>query len=274
MKIYREIFVAFCLILNISYLRGQCSDQEISFQPGEKLTYEVAYNWGVIWVDAGEVYFKTDTSILNNKAVYGFEAFGTSYQYYDWIYKVREFYQSKLDTNSFQPLWFQRKTYEGGYEVFNQYDYNTEHRQIISQVKHSGKSVTIDTLLLDSCRFDVLSAVYFARNINYNRFSPGDKIPVRFIIENEFYELYIRYLGKEIIHNRSGRKYRCHKMSALLVEGTIFKGGEDLVVWVTDDQNKIPIMAEAKILIGSVKAYLSGYEGLKYKMEAEVQDTR
>ena len=63
-------------------------------------------------------------------------------------------------------------------------------------------------------------------------------------------------------------------MSALLVEGTIFTGGEDLVVWVTDDQNKIPIMAEAKILIGSVKAYLMGYEGLKYKMEAEVQDKR
>ncbi len=274
MKIYGKIFVAFYLILNISFLIGQCSDQEIPFQPGEKLTYEVAYNWGIIWVNAGEVYFKTDTSIFNHRAVYDFEAFGTSYQYYDWIYKVRELYQSKLDANSFEPLWFQRKTYEGGYEVFNQYDYNTEDRCIISQVKHSGMPLKIDTLPLDTCRFDVLSAVYIARNINYNHYSPGDKIPARFIIENEFYELYIRYLGKEIIQNRSGRKYRCHKMSALLVEGTIFKGGEELVVWVTDDQNKIPIMAEAKILIGSVKAYLTSYEGLKYKMEAEVQDTR
>jgi hypothetical protein len=49
----------------------------------------------------------------------------------------------------------------------------------------------------------------------------------------------------------------------MLVEGTIFKGGEDLMVWVTNDENKVPVMVEAKILIGSVKAYLTGYENLK-----------
>jgi len=257
--------------MKIGFLMGQCSDQKFSFQPGEKITYEVVYNWGIIWVDAGAVYFKTDTANYNDKTVFSFEAFGTTYQYYDWIFKVRDLYQSKLDTQSFQPLWFQQKTLEGNLKSINQYDFDVENRQIITHIQHFSKAIKTDTLPLETCRFDVLSAIYYARNINYDHFKPGDKIPVKFIIENEFYELFIRYIGKETIRNRTGKKYRCIKLSALLVEGTIFKGGEDLVVWITDDQNKIPVMAQAKILIGSVKAYLTGYEGLKYKSAAEVE---
>jgi hypothetical protein len=253
-------------------LFGQCPVQEVAFQTGEKITWEVAYNWGFIWVDAGEVYFKTDTSVFNDKKIYRFEAYGTSYQYYDWLYKVRDLYQSKVEIDSFQPLWFLRKTNEGSHEVFNECRFKPEEQNVIVSIKHTNELLKTDTLPLDNCRFDVLSAVYFARTINFNLYQMDEKIPVKILIDDDFYETHVRYLGKEIIRNRSGKKYRCHKMSALLVEGTIFKGGEDLVVWVTDDENKIPVMADAKILIGSVKAYLTGYEGLKYKMEAEVEE--
>jgi hypothetical protein len=225
-------------------------------------------------VDAGLVVFNTELLNCEGDKVFSFIATGNSYKYYDWIYKVRDRYESKVDSASFQPVWFQRNTYEGGYEVFNQYNFDVDKKRVFYQVKHSGSPLKTDTLHLDPCRFDVLSAAYYARNIDFNLCQPGDKIPVKILIDNEFYETYIRYLGIEVIQNRSGIKYRCHKLSALLVEGTIFKGGEDLIVWITDDQNKIPIMAEAKILIGSVKAYLIDYEGLKYKVDAQVKDTR
>jgi hypothetical protein len=273
-KIYFKIGLVCCLILKSGYLIGQCSDQEFSFQPGERITYEVTYNWGIIWVDAGIVTFKTALNEHKGEIVYYFDAVGNSYKYYDWIFKVRDRYQSKLYPASFQPVWFQRDVYEGGYEVFNQYNFNAELGEIICQVKHKDKPLITDTLPLDACRFDVLSAVYYARNIDYNQYRPGDKIPVKFLIDDKFYETQIHFQGKEIIQNRSGKKYMCLKFSALQVEGSIFAEGEELVAWVTDDKNKIPIMAEAKILIGSVKAYLMEYEGLKYKLEAEVEDTR
>lgn len=271
MKGFLKITVWLFLVLKTGFMAGQCGAQEFAFRAGEKITFEVAYNWGFIWVDAGKAYFKTDTSKYKNQTIYNFEASGSSYPYYDWVYKVREQYQSKVDPVSFQPLWFQRKTYEGGDEVFNQYDFDPKEHRVTAQVKRTGSPMKTEIMQLDDCRLDVLSAVYYARNINYDLYNAGDKIPVKLIIDHEFYEIYIRYLGKEIIQNRSGKKYRCHKMSALLIEGTIFKGGEDLVVWVTADRNKIPIMAEAKILIGSVKVYLTGYEGLKYDVEAEIE---
>jgi hypothetical protein len=269
-----SIISVIILYITPGFLVGQCAELAPAFRPGEKITYEIAYNWGFIWVDAGEAYFKVDTSNYKGKPVFFFEAFGTSYHYYDWLYKVRDLYQSKADDATMLPSWFRRETYEGGYEVYNEYDFDYAKRLIKVTYKDDEKPELTVNLHLDTCRFDVLSAVYFVRNINYDKYKSGDKIAVKILVNDEFYETYVRYLGKEIITNRSGKKYRCHKMSALLVEGTIFKGGEDLVVWVTDDKNKLPIMAEAKILIGSVKAYLTSYEGLKYGMEAEIKEKR
>lgn len=270
---FSKIFVII-LFINPGIVAGQCAEIDPTFRPGEKITYEIAYNWGFIWVDAGQAYFRTDTSNYKGKPVFFFEAYGTSYHYYDWLYRVRDIYQSKAGDAAQLPYWFMRKTDEGGYKVYNEYDFNYELQQINIKYKDDEKPQVTLNLPLDSCRFDVLSAVYFVRNINFDKYQSGDKIAVKIIINDKFYETYVRYLGKEIITNRSGKRYRCHKMSALLVEGTIFKGGEDLVVWVTDDKNKLPIMAEAKILIGSVKAYLTSYEGLKHAMEAEIKETR
>ena len=87
----------------------------------------------------------------------------------------------------------------------------------------------------------------------------------------EIHDIYIRYLGKERIKNRDGRKFDCLKFKPLLVEGTIFESGEDMTVWVTDDQNRVPIIVEAKILIGSVKAVFVDAKGLRSPMTAEVE---
>jgi hypothetical protein len=99
----------------------------------------------------------------------------------------------------------------------------------------------------------------------------GDTIQINSILDNEIFTLYIRYLGRETIETRRGEKYRCIKFSALLIEGTIFKGGEDMFVWITDDDNRIPVLVEAKILIGSVKAYLESVTGVRNSMNAFIE---
>lgn len=90
------------------------------------------------------------------------------------------------------------------------------------------------------------------------------------LVDGEIHNLYIRYLGIETIKTREGRRFRCLKFKPLLVEGTIFKSGEDMTVWVTDDKNRLPIIVEAKVLIGSVKAIFADAEGLRHPIEAEI----
>ena len=271
-NLYFLFIILFSILGSKSGLFSQCLDNDLAFQAGEKITYEVAYNLGNIYINAGEVYFKADITNLNNQTYFFFESFGQSYRQYDWIYKVRDKFQSVVEPDSFLPYWFTRDTYEGGYEVNNRYDYDFEHKRVIASTSNSDKPLTIETLPIDPCTFDVLTAIYYARSLDFDQYEPGEKIPIKFIIDGEFYELYIRLAGNETIKNRDGKTYKTIKFSAQLVEGTIFKGGEDLYVWITDDKNKIPVLIEAKIIVGSIKAYMTGYDGLKYELESLIEE--
>ncbi len=258
--------LALFLLAPAFQLSGQCLQGPPAFGAGERLEYEVAYNWGVLWVNAGKVTFEVDTLSHGGERQFALSSYGESYRFYDWIYKVRDRFEARIDAATLAPRWFRRDTYEGGYEVKNTYSYDWERGNVISDTENSNRTRKVDTLSIEPCTFDVLSAIYYARSLDFDGREAGDKIPIRFLIDGEFYELYIRYLGREMKENRAGKTYPCHKFSAMLVEGTIFKGGEDLVAWVTADENKIPVMVEAKILIGSIKAYLTGYENLKEEL--------
>ena len=86
-------------------------------------------------------------------------------------------------------------------------------------------------------------------------------------IDDKTYGLYVRYLGKEVIKTKYGR-FNAIKFKPLLIEGTIFKGGEKMTVWVTDDANRIPVRIESPISVGSVKVDMMGYRNTRHKMTA------
>lgn len=257
------IIIAFLFALNSA--SAQCFKQNTAFQSGEVIDYEVYYNWGFIWLNAGWVTFKVEDAKYNGRDAYLLDSYGSSHKSYDWLYKVRDHYQSYLDKETLQPIYFTRENYEGGYEVDNKYIFDWKNNNTVySYTQNSDKPFSEDTLKVPDCTFDVLSLIYYARNIDLKKYKIDAKIPVVSIIDNEVFHLYIRNLGKETIKDREGNSHDCLKFSALLVEGTIFEGGEDMFVWISDDENKVPVLVEAKILIGSVKAYLKNTKGLRY----------
>lgn len=243
---------------------AQCVDKEAVFEPGEKIYYDAVYNWGFIWLNAGNVIFAVDSADHNGKEAIRFSSYGKSLPSYDWFFKVRDYFQSVVRPTDMRPLKFERKTSEGGYKVHNRYQFDYQDKRIASKTENSDKPYMEDSLRMKDCVYDVLSGVYFTRNIDYSKYAVNDTIPIRMIIDNEIYDLYLRYHGKEQLKMRNGQVFPTIKFTALLVEGTIFKGGEDLTVWVSDDKNKVPILIEAKILVGSVKAVLREFENLKY----------
>lgn len=242
---------------------AQCPVENNSFQPGEKISYLAYYNWTFIWIKVGSVYFKVDTARVNDRVIYHFISEGKSFKSHDWFFKVRDKYQSWVDPQTLRPLEFLRKTYEGGYAVNNHYLFDHTDNRIYSFTENSNKPFTRDTMDMPPCTFDVLTAIFYVRTLDYSKCKVNEKIPVTMIIDNEICDLYFRYLGKETIEIKDNRKFNCLKFSVLLVEGTIFRGGEKLFVWVTDDENKVPVMVEAKILVGSIKVILRETEGLK-----------
>ncbi|MDP3667006.1 MAG: DUF3108 domain-containing protein, partial [Sediminibacterium sp.] len=101
------------------------------------------------------------------------------------------------------------------------------------------------------------------------QYQVDDKIPFTMFLDNEVFSLYIKYLGKEVIKTKYG-KFNAIKFKPLLVKGTLFQGGEDMSVWVSDDENHIPIRIESPIVVGSVKVDMMQYRNLRYPLSSMI----
>jgi len=243
---------------------AQCRIDTKAFGPGEVITYKAYYNWGFIWIHAGDVEFRVTSKRYEGRDVYHLYGYGASFKSYDWIFKIREKYQSYVDPQTLMPLWYERDVYEGGYTAFEDYKFDYTNNLIHTYVQKSKRPGVYGTLPLTPCLLDVMTAVYFFRSVDVSKYRVGDQIPLNMVLDSETYNLYMRYLGKEEVKTRDKKKYKCLKFAVQMVEGTIFKGNEDAIVWVTDDENKVPVIVEAQILVGSVKAILNETTGLKH----------
>lgn len=253
------ILVCF-LIISTGLSAGDdfCGLKNSAFHQGESIRYNVYYSVIGLYVNAGTANFSVALDKMNNKPAYHVTGIGSSNTSYDWIFKVRDKYETYIDTATLQPLKFIRQVEEGGYKINENVTFN----------KVANSAITTKGVFkVPACIQDVLSSIYYARNINYANYKVEDKIPFSMFLDNQIYNLYIKYLGKEEIKTKYG-KFKAIKFRPLLVKGTIFSGGEKMTVWVTDDANHIPLRIESPIVIGSVKVDMMGYKGLRYPLSS------
>ena len=81
-------------------------------------------------------------------------------------------------------------------------------------------------------------------------------------MDEEIYPMQIKYLNNELVRTRWG-KINCMLFVPQLQVGRIFKDQQEMRIWISDDENKLMIKVETKIIVGSIKAELSSFEGLK-----------
>jgi len=267
----KRLILTFLILINL-FQHSFCQfSKNLSFTFGEKLEYEVYYNLGPIWIKAGFFNFLVKNGTYQGKTVYHFDSNGRSLPSYDWFYKVRDRFQAFIDTTTLKPLWAERSSYDGGFEVYENYVFDYQNKKVDFIVRTSDKPLQHDSRAINGDVLDILSATYYVRNLDFSGFQINEKIPVYMLLGGGIYPLFVRYLGKETIVTQNKLKYNCLKFSCLLIAGTIFKGGEDMHVWVSDDKNHVPIMVQAKILVGSVKASLINAENLKNPFSSKIK---
>ena len=235
-----------------------CGITNTSFKAGESITFKVYYNLGKLYVGAGEAVFTCQLEKLNGKDVYHVTGNGKTFRTYDWFFKVRDKYESFIDTATMLPLHFLRNVDEGGYKIYNNVNFN--------QAQNTATS-TNGTFKVPACTQDVISTIYYARNINFDKYKPGDKIPFNMFLDDKVYNIYIRYIGKEVVETKFG-KFRAIKFAPLLIKGTMFEGGEKMTVWVSDDGNKVPLRVDSPISVGSIKVDMVEYKNLRYNFSS------
>ena len=242
---------------------------EPSFQNGEKLTYKIFYNLNFIWMPAGEVTFK----VFDEGNQFHYQAKGKTYSSYEWFFEVKDDYDSWVDKNSYLPNYSERSVNEGGYHIFEKISFNQASRNMTvwrSPKRGATETKTEHTVKTDV--HDVLSSLYALRNIDFGSQQAGYAVPFSVFMDQEEFPLRFRYMGKEPrknVHNMG--RYKTLKFQPDLIAGSVFKEDAKMTVWVSDDQNRIPLLIESPVSVGSVKMVLKEYWGLKYSFDAKVK---
>ncbi len=222
-----------------------------AFKAGEELRYRLHYGF----IDAGEAVLKVNTSekTINGRELLHLEGVGRSLSAFDWFFKVRDRYESYIDSEGVFPWLFIRRVHEGGFEINQDYSF-IQHKNKVD----NGKGETFEVPMGVQ---DMISAFYYARTLDFENARKGDIFTIPMFYDNTNFPLRIKYMGKDDVSLRMG-KFRCLKFVPVVEKGRIFKSEEDMTVWITDDQNKIPILAKAKILVGSIKMEVVEYKNL------------
>jgi hypothetical protein len=265
--------VAFCFFsfsIN-SEVSNNCNLEQACFKSGEVVSYNVYYNLGPIWVPAAFVSFTVEFVDYLKNPCFKFKGKGQTFPSYNWIFKVDDTYETYVDTNDFRPIKYTRDTKEGSTKIYSENYFNNKKNLAYSFTKKNSNNWVKDTVQISSCTFDVLTMIYAARRLNYNLYKVNDKIPISIYLDNKLYpKQYIKYLGKEVIKTELG-EYNCIKFKPALIPGTIFKAGDEMIVWVSDDKNRIPLLVETPILVGSIKAKVQLIKNNKYPLSSLIK---
>ncbi len=222
-----------------------------SFRPGEQLDYVIHY--GIIDAGTARLELKKEDIKLNGREVLHSVGTGRSLGAFDWFFKVRDKYETFIDEEGVFPHVFKRDVDEGGYKINQEYKFY-QHANVIDNGKEKVKDAP-------SYVQDMLSSFYYARTFDYEKAKKGDVFVINSYVDEKVFPIKIKYKGIKTIEIRTG-KYKCYLFNPVVQTGRIFKHEEDCNFYITADANKIPLLIEAKLMVGSIKMELSGYKGL------------
>ncbi|MBI5219863.1 MAG: DUF3108 domain-containing protein [Bacteroidia bacterium] len=225
-----------------------------AFKSGETLKYSLHYGF----FDGGIAYLNIDEKTVDGRRMFHAKAFARTSGITDKIYKVRDMYECYMDPETCLPIKSIRNVKEGNYRQYNEVVYNLDEQKAISQRSGEHK-VPMDIQ-------DIVSSFYYARNSLFANLKAGQVIAMNTFFDDRIYPLKIRFRGDETIESRFG-KINCLRFSPEVEPGRVFDTKDDLDVWISNDENYIPIRIQLNLFVGSVKCDLVEYAGLQKNLK-------
>lgn len=244
------------LILILSVL-GVTAQKRPAFKSGEWLKFRIHY--GFLNASYATLHLKSER--LDSTPVYHVIGHGKTTGFASIFFKVDDTFESYFDKKDGKPYKFIRDTYEGGYTKDIEIRFNYDEKVALFKDKKNKKEFNIP---VNNQIQDLLSASYFLRNeYEADDFNEGDVVTMDMLFDDDgVYKFKLKFLGTEIIRTKFG-KVECLKFKPYVLSGRVFKEQESLTLWVSNDHNKIPVRIKADLAVGSIKADLDGYNGLR-----------
>jgi hypothetical protein len=229
-----------------------------AFDVGERLVFDVGYSF----ITAGEAVMsvpKLDTMYGRPSHQVLFTVNSTPT--FSWIYKVEDRYETFLDVEGVFPWRFIQKVREGSFRR----DFAAWFDQVKNVAYANDRQYPIPPYV-----HDAVSAFYFVRTIDYSKSRIGEKIYLQNFYKDSTYSLAVKFLGRQRIDVDAGT-FNCIIVEPLMKEGGLFKSEGRIVIWLTDDDRKIPVKVSTKVVVGSIDAELREYTGINGPIAAKVR---
>lgn len=233
------------------------SKKEDAFSAGE--WFKMRIHYGII--NAGYATLEVKEAYLNNKKVFHIIGKGFTTGMSRVFFKVDDQYESYIDKETGNPYQYVRKIDEGGYVKNQEGFFNQSENTILVK---DYKNRTEKTFNIPKNTQDIISTFYYLRNYpSIDKIKTGEFIAIDMFLDEDTTKFRLKFLGRENIKTKFGvvptMIFRPYVQS-----GRVFKEEESLTVWISDDDNKIPVRIKANLTVGSIKADLESYKGLKY----------
>lgn len=226
-----------------------------AFIRGERLKYKVYYDsqlTGKIIAGFATAEVKFENKQINGRNTYHLIGSGKTKGAFNLIFKVDDRFESYVDEEYLIPWTFIRHTHEG--------DYRYDDEVIFNQFTGSYSS-TRKTRSIPPGTQDLLSTIYAARTYDLSNSLPGETFPITFLLDDSVYVSMIRFIRHEEVILDLGT-FNCLRFQPMVVTGNVFSQPYPMDVWITNDQNHIPVLIKSGVIIGSVKLELIEYKGL------------
>ena len=229
-----------------------------SFGIGERLVFDVNYGF----ITAGEAVMEIPAyDSVAGRRCFRVEFRVNSLPSFSWIYRVADRYLTFIDEQTIAPWKFEQHVREGNYSR----DFVADFDQI-----HNVAHTTEGSYPIPKYVHDIMSAFYYARTVDYSNLKTGDQYTLFNFYRDKTYELAVKVLGRQELEVEAGT-FRTIVVEPMVKEGGLFKSEGRIVIWLTDDDRKIPVRVNTKVIIGSIDTELREYSGLRGPLGAKIR---
>ena len=257
------------MIAIFSYsLSGQTPLKNNAFEAGEKITYDLYYKYGILNMKGGKATINTDATSYEGKDAYKITLHAASRGFVGSLFSIDDTLTSYIDKNLVPRLFVKGADEVGDYTRERHiYSYKNGETSIRTIRYRNGEFRFDENIVTKKCTYDMVSILAFARTLDYSNMQKGDNTEVQFITGKRLVNMYIRYRGTTNLKVNNGKRYDAVELSLMILDDDLADQEEAMRVWITNDENKLPLQIYTTLKVGEMRSILKDFSGNKHPLD-------
>ncbi len=247
MKQRKKILFTTLIIMAISIQSGLAAGWEI--KKGEKLSYKIAFSsmlTGSVKGGEASLSVSPSTSKVSDNNAYHATLKGGTTGFIERIYRIENLYETFMNTSTLAPYMYRQSVVENKYRSADTVYFN----QNIREATYKGKQIKIP-----NNTHDFVSMIYYVRSIDVDKLQQGDSFEIPFFTSDKVINSKVVYNGVETIRVNN-KEVQCHAYKPQVAKGKMFNHDYPATIWISTDEDRLPMLIEARMKVGRVKMEL------------------